>query len=147
MKFLIDANGILQVSARDLRTNAEHTIEVQPSYGLSDDEVERMLEESIEFAEQDFSQRQVIEARTEGETILAATEKTLANPHANELAAEERRAIDDSAAQLRAAMTGSDYKLMRERIDALNQATMHLAEILMNGALQTALEGKRLEDV
>jgi molecular chaperone DnaK len=147
VKFLIDANGILQVSARDLRTNAEHTIEVQPSYGLSDEEVERMLEESIEFAEQDFSQRQVIEARTEGETILAATEKTLANPHANELAAEERLAIDDSAAQLRAAMTGSDYKLMRERIDALNQATMHLAEILMNGALQTALEGKRLEDV
>jgi molecular chaperone DnaK (HSP70) len=147
VKFLIDANGILQVSARDLRTNAEHTIEVQPSYGLSDEEVERMLEESIEFAEQDFSERQVIEARTEAETILAATEKTLAHPRASELATDERCAIDDSAAQLRAAMSGSDYKLMRERIDALNQATMHLAEILRNGALQTALEGKRLEDV
>jgi molecular chaperone DnaK len=147
VKFLIDANGILQVAARDLRTNAEHTIEVQPSYGLSDAEVERMLEESIEFAEQDFSERQVIEARTEAETILAATEKTLTNPRASELAPDERRAINDSTAQLRAAMAGSDYKLMRERIDALNQATMHLAEILMNGALQTALEGKRLEDV
>lgn len=147
VKFLIDANGILQVAARDLRTNAEHTIEVQPSYGLSDEEVERMLEESIEFAEQDFSDRQVIESRTEAETILAATEKTLANPRASELSPEERRSIDDSAAQLRAAMAGSDYKLMRERIDALNEATMHLAEILMNGALQTALEGKRLEDV
>jgi Fe-S protein assembly chaperone HscA len=147
VKFLIDANGILQVAARDLRTNAEHTIEVQPSYGLSDEEVERMLEESIEFAEQDFSERQVIESRTEADTILAATEKTLANPRASELSSEERRAIDDSAAQLRAAMAGSDYKLMRERIDALNQATMHLAEILMNGALQTALEGKRLEEV
>jgi molecular chaperone DnaK (HSP70) len=106
-----------------------------------------MLEESIEFAEQDFSERQVIEARTEAETILAATEKTLANPRASELAPDERRTINDSAAQLRSAMAGSDYKLMRERIDALNQATMHLAEILMNGALQTALEGKRLEDV
>jgi len=106
-----------------------------------------MLEESIEFAEQDFSERQVIESRTEAETILAATEKTLLNPRAGELAPEERRAIDESAAQLRAAMAGSDYKLMRERIDALNEATMHLAEILMNGALQTALEGKRLEDV
>ncbi len=147
VKFLIDANGILQVSARDLRTNAEHSIEVQPSYGLSDEEVERMLEESIEFAEQDFSERQVIEARTEAETILAATEKTLANPRSGELAPDERRSIDDCAAKLRAAMSGSDYKLMRERIDALNQATMHLAEILMNGALQTALEGKRLEDV
>jgi molecular chaperone DnaK len=147
VKFLIDANGILQVAARDLRTNSEHTIEVQPSYGLSDTEVERMLEESIEFAEQDFAERQVIEARTEADTILAATEKTLANPRAAELSADERRAIDDSAAQLRAAMAGPDYKLIRDRIDQLNQATTHFAEILMNGALQTALEGKRLEEV
>ena len=147
VKFLIDANGILQVAARDLRTSAEHTIEVQPSYGLSDAEVERMLEESIEFAEQDFAERQAIEARTEADTILAATEKTLANPRAAELSLEERRAIDDSVAQLRAAVAGADYKLMRDRIDQLNQATMHLAEILMNGALQTALEGKRLEEV
>ena len=147
VKFLIDANGILQVAARDLRTSAEHTIEVQPSYGLSDTEVERMLEESIEFAEQDFAERQAIEARTEADTILAATEKTLANPRAAELSLEERRAIDDSVAQLRAAVAGADYKLMRDRIDQLNQATMHLAEILMNGALQTALEGKRLEEV
>ena len=147
VKFLIDANGILQVAARDLRTSAEHTIEVQPSYGLSDTEVERMLEESIEFAEQDFTERQAIEARTEADTILAATEKTLANPRAAELSLEERRAIDDSVAQLRAAVAGADYKLMRDRIDQLNQATMHLAEILMNGALQTALEGKRLEEV
>jgi Fe-S protein assembly chaperone HscA len=147
VKFLIDANGILQVAARDLRTSAEHTIEVQPSYGLSDTEVERMLEESIEFAEQDFAERQAIEARTEADTILAATEKTLANPRAAELSLEERRAIDDSVARLRAAVAGADYKLMRDRIDQLNQATMHLAEILMNGALQTALEGKRLEEV
>jgi Fe-S protein assembly chaperone HscA len=147
VKFLIDANGILQVAARDLRTNSEHTIEVQPSYGLSDTEVERMLEESIEFAEQDFAERQVIEARTEADTILAATEKTLANSRAAELSLEERRSIDASVAQLRAAMAGADYKLMRDRIDQLNQATMHFAEILMNGALQTALEGKRLEEV
>src|SRR5450755_2434728 len=112
VKFLIDANGILQVAARDLRTNAEHTIEVQPSYGLSDMEIERMLEESIDFAEQDLAERQVIESRTEAETILAATEKTLLNPRAGELAPEERRAIDEAVAQLRAAMAGSDYKLM-----------------------------------
>src|SRR5271156_1069987 len=67
-KILIDANGILQVAARDLRTSEQHTVEVQPSYGLSDAEIERMLEESIEFAEQDFAERQVIEARTEAET-------------------------------------------------------------------------------
>jgi molecular chaperone DnaK len=147
VKFLIDANGILQVAARDLRANEQRTIEVQPSYGLSDTEVERMLEESIEFAEQDFSERQVIESRTEADTILHATEKTLRDPRSSELSADERRSIDDSVAALRAATATTDYKQIRQRIDELNQATMHLAEILMNSALQTAVQGKRLEDV
>ena len=70
VKFLIDASGILQVAARDLRTGEEQTIEVQPSYGLNDAEIEKMLEESIEHAEQDFTERQLIEARTEGEQIV-----------------------------------------------------------------------------
>src|SRR3984957_7480049 len=78
VKFLIDASGILQVSARDLKTGQEHSVEVQPSYGLSDTEIERILEESIENAEQDFNLRQLIEARNEAETILRATEKSLA---------------------------------------------------------------------
>jgi Fe-S protein assembly chaperone HscA len=147
VKFLIDANGILQVAARDLRTSEQHTVEVQPSYGLSDTEIERMLEESIEYAEQDFAERQVIEARTEAETILAATDKALADPRSQEISAAERKAITESVAQLRAALAGSDYKLMRTRIDEINAATAHLAEVLMNGALQTALEGKRLDDV
>src|ERR1700678_1372137 len=147
VKFLIDANGILQVAARDLRTSEQHTVEVQPSYGLSDTEIERMLEESIEYAEQDFAERQVIEARTEAETILAATDKALADPRSHEVSAAERKAIADSEAQLRAALAGSDYTLMRTRIDEINSATAHLAEVLMNGALQTAFEGKNLDDV
>ncbi len=147
VKFLIDANGILQVAARDLRTSEQHTVEVQPSYGLSDTEIERMLEESIEYAEQDFAERQVIEARTEAETILAATDKALADPRSQEISTAERKAITESEAQLRAALAGSDYKLMRTRIDEINAATAHLAEVLMNGALQTAFEGKRLDDV
>jgi Fe-S protein assembly chaperone HscA len=146
VKFLIDANGILQVAAKDLRTNEQHTVEVQPSYGLSDVEIERMLEESIDFAEQDFAERQVIEARTEAESILVATDKALKNAGGNIIPAEERKAIEKSEAELRTAMGGSDYKLMREKIDALNAATQHLAEILMNGALQTALEGKSLDE-
>src|ERR1700720_4425232 len=77
VKFLIDANGILQVGAKDTRTGEQRTIEVQPSYGISDTEIERMLEESIEYAEQDFAERQAIEARTEAEAILAATQKAL----------------------------------------------------------------------
>src|SRR5580704_3746823 len=104
VKFLIDANGILQVSARDLRTNAEHTLEVQPSYGLSDEEVERILEESIEFAEQDFSERQVIESRTEAEAILTATEKAFRDPRSSEISPAERRSIENSVAALRSAM-------------------------------------------
>ncbi|MFY9731786.1 MAG: molecular chaperone DnaK [Candidatus Acidiferrales bacterium] len=147
VKFLIDANGILQVAAKDLRSGGEHSIEVQPSYGLSDAEVEHMLEESIEFAEQDFAERQLIEARTEAEAILAATEKAFRDPRSSEISAAERRSIDNSVAALRSAVAGTDYKLVRARIDELNQATTNLAEILMNSALQTALEGKRLDDV
>ena len=98
VKFLIDASGILQVAARDLRTGDEHSIEVQPSYGLNDAEVERMLEESIEYAEQDFTERQLIEARNEAEAILRATEKALAHERRRELRAnlpeDERRAVD-----------------------------------------------------
>ena len=147
VKFLIDANGILQVAASDLRSGGEHSIEVQPSYGLSDAEVERMLEESIEFAEQDFTERQLIEARTEAEAILTATEKAFRDPRSSEIGSAERRSIDNSVAALRSAMASTDYKLIRQRIDELNQATTNLAELLMNSALQTALKGKRLDDV
>jgi molecular chaperone DnaK (HSP70) len=146
VKFLIDANGILQVTARDQRTGGEHSIEVQPSYGLGDEEIERMLEESIEFAEQDFSQRQLIEARNEGESLLQATERTLQGEEARELDAAERGQIHSIATQLRAAMAGTDYKLVRARIDELNQVTLHLAELVMDHAVQAAVQGKRVDE-
>jgi len=147
VKFLIDANGILQVGAKDLRTGEQHSIEVQPSYGIDDSEIERMLEESIEYAEQDFAERQVIEARTESESILTATAKALANPQVAGLAAEERGKIDASVAALQESLVGSDYKLIRKRIDELNHATEHLAEVLMNSAVSSALEGRKLAEV
>jgi molecular chaperone DnaK (HSP70) len=147
VKFLIDANGILQVGAKDLRTSEQHSIEVQPSYGINDSEIERMLEESIEYAEQDFAERQVIEARTESEAILAATAKALANHQAAGLSPEERARIDASVATLKESAAGSDYKLIRKRIDELNHATEHLAELLMNSAVSTALEGRKLAEV
>jgi molecular chaperone DnaK (HSP70) len=150
VKYLIDASGILQVSARDLRTGEQHSIEVQPSYGLDDAEVERILEESIEYAEQDFSERQLIEARNEAETVLNATEKALAreqNEAPGELSDEERRAIDGAVAALREALAGRDYKLVRQFVDVLNQATTPLAERMMNRALATAFEGKQLDKV
>jgi molecular chaperone DnaK len=147
VKFLIDANGILQVGAKDIRTGEQHNIEVQPSYGLNDNDIERMLEESIEYAEQDFAERQVIEARTEAESILTATAKALANPNAANLPAPERAKIENVIAELKAAAQGSDYKLIRRQIDELNRATEHLAELLMNSAVQSALEGKKLAEV
>ncbi len=147
VKLLIDANGILQVSAKDIRTGEQHTIEVQPSYGLNDNDIERMLEESIEYAEQDFAERQVIEARTEAESILTSTTKALASSNASSLAAPERAKIDADVAALSEAVKGNDYKLIRRQIDELNRATEHLAEVLMNSALQTALEGKKLAEV
>jgi Fe-S protein assembly chaperone HscA len=147
VKFLIDANGILQVAAKDVRTGEQQRIEVRPSYGLNDAEIERMLEESIEYAEQDFAERQVIEARTEAESILAATGKALAGGQAGELPAEEYAKIDAAVAALKESVAGSDYKLIRKRIDELNQATMNLAEIVMNSAISTALKGKSVGEV
>ena len=147
VKFLIDANGILQVGARDLRTGEQHSIEVQPSYGISHAEIERMLEESIEYAEQDFAERQLIEARTEADTILAATVKAQANPKSAELTADEGAKIDASVAALKESVAGTDYKLIRKRIDELNRATEHLAELLMSSAVSTALEGRKLAEV
>jgi len=147
VKFLIDANGILQVAAKDLRTGEQHSIEVQPSYGISGNEIERMLEESIEYAEQDFAERQWIEARTEAETVLNATTKALANSLSGTLPGEERARIDAAIAALRDAVDGKDYRLIRKRVDELNRETEHLAELLMNTAVSAALEGRKLAEV
>jgi molecular chaperone DnaK (HSP70) len=147
VKFLIDASGILQVAAKDVRTGQQQQIEVRPSYGLNDAEIERMLEESIEYAEQDFAERQLIEARTEAESILIATEKALAGEQVGALPADERAKIDAAVGSLKESVAGNDYKLIRKRIDELNHATMNLAEIVMNSAISTALKGKSVGEV
>ncbi|HYL61248.1 MAG TPA: Hsp70 family protein, partial [Candidatus Methylomirabilis sp.] len=147
VKFLIDANGILQVAAKDVRTGQQQSIEVQPSYGIADNEIERMLEESIEYAEEDFKQRQAIEARTEAESILAATAKGLTNTQASHLSQQERATIDAAIAALKEAAAGDDYRLIRKRIDELNHATQHLAELMMNTAVNAALAGRNVAEV
>ncbi|GAC1674484.1 MAG: molecular chaperone DnaK [Candidatus Acidiferrum sp.] len=147
VKFLIDANGILQVAAKNLRTGEEHKIEVQPSYGINDAEIERMLEESIEYAEQDFAERQVVEARMESDSILTATAKALSHVQGAALPAEERARIEAAVAAVKESVAGTDYKLMRKRIDELNHATEELAEMMMNSAVTAALQGRNLADV
>jgi len=147
VKFLIDANGILTVSARDLRTGQQHSIEVKPSYGLTDEQIEKMLLDSFEFAEEDVRKRQLIEARNEAETVVRAAEKALAE-HAQGLIDDEeragiRRALDD----LRQAVGGDDHHLIRERIKGLDDASRHLAEIIMDSALVSALKDRKASEV
>jgi Fe-S protein assembly chaperone HscA len=147
VKFLIDANGILGVTAGDLRTGEERSVEVKPSYGLTDEEVESMILASIEHAEEDFAATQLIAARNEAENILRATEHALAEEQARTLSAEERRRIEQARAALQEALPGSDYQLIRQRLEEMNQATHHLAELLMDSAVETALKGKRADEV
>jgi len=146
VKFLIDANGILQVSAREQRSGQEAQIEVQPSYGLTDEQVESMLLESFDYAEEDFRQRQVIEARREAETILAALAKGKKNEAWLTLSHDERSRISTLEGSLELAKDGGDYHAIRKGIDALNQATMHLAELMMDTAVATALKGKTMDE-
>jgi len=145
VKFLIDANGILHVSARELRSGKEADIEVQPSYGLTDEQVENMILESFDNAEEDFRRRQVIEARNEAETILSALEKGRANPAWEQLSAQERASIDKQETALRAVMKEDDHRAIRTAIDALNQGTMRLAELMMDSAVTSALKGKSMQ--
>jgi Fe-S protein assembly chaperone HscA len=146
VKFLIDANGILQVSAREQRSGKEAQIEVQPTYGLTDEQVESMLLESYDFAEDDFRQRQVIEARREAETILALVAKSKGNEAWRALASDERRRIETLEKALLSVQMGDDYQAIRNSVDELDKATTHLAEMMMDRAVSTALKGKTMDD-
>jgi len=145
VKFLIDANGILHVSAREQRSGKEAEIEVQPSYGLTDEQVESMILESFDSAEEDFRQRQVIEARNEAETILSALEKSKKSPAWGQLANGERKQISKLEKALQDVKQQDDYQKIRKAIDVLNQGTMRLAELMMDTAVSTALKGKTME--
>jgi Fe-S protein assembly chaperone HscA len=146
VKFLIDANGILHVSAREQRSGKESEIEVQPSYGLTDEQVESMLLESFDYAEEDFRQRQVIEARNEAETILSALEKGRRSAAWGQLTPDEQRRIAKLEKALNGVKKGDDYAAIRKAIDELNQGTMRLAELMMDSAVSTALKGKRMDE-
>jgi len=152
VRFQIDANGILSVSAKELRTDIEQAIDVKPSYGLTDAEVERMLIDSFEHAEADFEARLLIDARNEAESIVLATEKSLRRPDFAQLAGREVSpsevaAIERAVAALRTAIAGTDREVIHGATHALNDATRHLAEVMMNNSVREALAGKSVDDV
>jgi len=145
VKFLIDANGIMHVTAREQRSGGEAEIEVQPSYGLTDDQVENMLLESFDYAEEDFRQRQVIEARNDADTILTALGKGRQSPAWGQLTSDEQRRIAKLEKALNEVKTSENYQAIRKAIDELNQATMRLAELMMDSAVSSALKGKTMD--
>jgi Fe-S protein assembly chaperone HscA len=144
VRFLIDANGILNVTARDVRTGKEQSKDVTPSYGLSDQQVEAMILESFEKAQDDFKERQVREARVEADSILAAVKKARNDEAFNQLPADERAAIDRDVHELLTAYNENDHLLIREKIDQLNASTHTLAENMMNTAVRGALKGTKI---
>jgi molecular chaperone DnaK len=146
VRFLIDANGILHVSAREQRSGKEAEIEVQPSYGLTDEQVESMILESFDSAEEDFRQRQVIEARNEVGTILTALDKGKKSPAWGQLSNTEKKEIAKLEKALVEVKGGDDYQAIRKGIEELNQATTRLAELMMDSAVSTALKGKNMNE-
>jgi molecular chaperone DnaK (HSP70) len=144
VRFLIDANGILNVTAKDTRTGKEQSMDVKPSYGLSDQQVEAMILESFEKAQDDFKERQVREARVEADSILAAVKKARNDDAFRLLPTEVRAKIDWDVQVLLRVYNESNYLLIREKIEQLNQSTHALAENMMNTAVRGALKGTKI---
>ena len=145
VKFLIDANGILQVTAREQRSGTEATIEVRPTYGLTDEQVETMILDSFDNAETDFEARQIIEARLEAETILTAVERAPAHPAWQLISDQEKISIEAARLRLEAVKPGSDLKAIREATTALDKATQNFAEKMMDAAVSGAMRGKTMQ--
>lgn len=146
VNFLIDANGILQVTARDIRTGEAQSVQVKPSHGLTDDEVEGMVRDSFQFATEDIKARQIIEARNEANAIIVATEKALGRA-TNLISAKETDSIRQILQQLDAVKNGDDHRAIRAKIAEVEKTTHHLAEVLMDATLKEALESRKLSDV
>jgi Fe-S protein assembly chaperone HscA len=144
--FLIDANGILQVEAREQRTGKAASIEVKPTYGLTEADVERMVEESFTYAEADVETRLLIEARNEADTVLTHVERALRQA-GSLVGDEERHAVERAVTALRQARAGDDRDAIRERTTDLNHATEPLAERMMDAALKGALGTQRADEI
>lgn len=139
--FLINADGILTVSARELRSGVEQQIEVKPQYGLTDADVEKMLMDSITNAEEDIAARALAEAKSEGEQLLKTTERFL-QKNANLLSQQELLQTAEAMQALQLALTMNDKDLIQGKHEALNDISRPYAERIMDEAVGKALKGK-----
>lgn len=146
VKFLIDADGILQVSAREQRSGKQAEIEVKPTYGLSDEQVESMILDSFDHAEEDFAKRLLIEARVEAESDLAKVDQARTNPSWQHLTGEEQAAIQAAQDRLIQVKAGEDAAAIRDARVAFDQATRRLAELMMDAAVTDAIRGKTMNE-
>jgi molecular chaperone DnaK (HSP70) len=144
VKFLIDADGILHVTAREQRSGQAAQIEVKPTYGLTDEQVESMILDSFDNAEADFAKRLLIEARNEAETILVAVERAPQSPAWALLRGEEQAEITTARDRLVQTKLGENAAAIREATLTLDQATRRFAELMMEAAVSTALTGKTM---
>jgi molecular chaperone DnaK (HSP70) len=139
--FLVDANGILTVRAREQRSGQEASVTVQPSHGLTNEEVERMVLESVEHAREDFTARRFIELKNKAETDLRHTERALEHS-GGELSADQRRGIEAAVAAARAAMQGHDVDALQKAVAQLGEATNPLAMIQFNAAAKSQVRAQ-----
>jgi molecular chaperone HscA len=145
--FQVDADGLLTVSAREEETGVTQSVEVKPSYGLTDSEVEEMLLSSFEYAEEDVRQRFLRESRLDGERILHAIEGAIAKDGEHLLTPEERQAIGAVAESLRQALEGEDYAKMQELSKRLDEVSAAFAERRMTESVRSVLVDQRPENV
>ncbi len=145
--FQVDADGLLSVSARELGTGVEAHITVKPSYGLSDDEVARMLRDSYSHAEEDMSARNLAEARVDGQRLLEASEAALRENGATLLGERERDQIEQLMLTLRLALGRDDLAAVKRATEALNQGTVEFAARRMDTSVKQALTGQRLDSL
>jgi molecular chaperone DnaK/molecular chaperone HscA len=145
VKFLIDANGILHVSAREQRSGKEAEIEVKPTYGLTDEQVETMILASFDNAEADIEARQLVEAKNEAETILNAVEKGKEHTAWQMLPADEIATVEAAESELKELAGTGDYRAIRAGIERLDKATRRFAELMMDTTLAGAMKGQTME--
>jgi Fe-S protein assembly chaperone HscA len=144
--FRIDANGILNVRARDLRSGKAHEIEVRPSFGISDDELYRLLESSEEHASDDMNARQLVDLKIEADTVIRAADRAIENA-GHLVSTEQLDTIRTKLELLKRAAQGDDAENLRRSMDEFNACSLELAERQVNAALGQALSGKSVNKV